>query len=246
MRTYLSALRALTVLLLTRTALPQSRDVMARWTYPGVPDRVVDAAPPSEDSDDDAANAYTVAPRGVYVQRGALISPGAHLGPDVVIASGARIEEGAVVTRSTVGAHCSIGMCSARRSLRQLTPRLPGKNAVVSMSHLWPGTQVAANVCVTGAILGEKVTILAEATRVPPGCILASGVRSAFCPISAPYAVQVVIGPGARLGPGSRISPVSVDDVADSEYSEGDTGGTPGVKTHSRKSTRLVAPLPQA
>ena len=125
-----------------------TRDLLARWVHPLVPDNNFLGRP--------AAFAYSR--NNVYKEAGAKCAPLARLGRNVALGAGTVVENRAALTRATVGRNCAIA-----------------RGATVSDAILWDNVVVGENAIVRGAIVADGATILSGA-RVEEGAMIGSGV----------------------------------------------------------------------
>ncbi|THG95257.1 hypothetical protein EW145_g7991 [Phellinidium pouzarii] len=135
----------------TRSYASVSKDILARWTFPLVPD---DNHPGSASTSYEHArgNKYFSLSSPPQLARTSHVGPLTQLGPDTSIAADAR------VTRSVIGAHCFLG---------------PG--ATVTDSNLWDAVRVEAGCVIESSVLGKGVTVL-RGSRIERGCLIADGV----------------------------------------------------------------------
>ncbi|KAL5529232.1 hypothetical protein ACEPAG_5217 [Sanghuangporus baumii] len=135
----------------TKSYASVSKDILARWTFPLVPD---DNYPGS------SSTSYEHTRGNKYIS---IISPPqlartSHIGPMTLLGPSTSIASDAHVVRSILGANCVIG-----------------QGANVADSILWDGVQVEQGAIVEGSVLGKGTTILKD-SRVERGCLIADGV----------------------------------------------------------------------
>ncbi|KAH8117331.1 nucleotide-diphospho-sugar transferase [Phellopilus nigrolimitatus] len=135
----------------TKSYASISKDILARWTFPLVPD---DNYPGS------ASTSYEHVRGNKYLS---LASPPqlartSHVGPLTLLGPGTSIAADARVSGSVLGANCVLG-----------------QGAVVTDSILWDDVRVEHGCVVEGSVLGRGVVVLAG-SRVDRGCLIADGV----------------------------------------------------------------------
>ncbi|KAH9857019.1 hypothetical protein C2E23DRAFT_748650 [Lenzites betulinus] len=133
----------------TRSYDAVSKDILARWTFPLVPD---DNHPGGHSYEHLRGNKYIAKDNSVVLSRTCKI------GNNTLIGSHTIIEAGASVHASVIGQRCTIG---------------PG--AVLRDAYIFDDTHVGAGCVVEGSIVGERVR-LGDRCRVPRGCVIAEGV----------------------------------------------------------------------
>ncbi|KAI5122066.1 hypothetical protein M0805_006049 [Coniferiporia weirii] len=135
----------------TKSYASISKDILARWTFPLVPD---DNHPGSSSTSYEymRGNRYLSLSPPPQLARTSRVEPLTQLGPGAFIAADAR------VARSVLGAHCKLE-----------------QGAVVTDSFLWDGVRVEAGCVVEGSVLGKGVTVL-RGSRIERGCLIADGV----------------------------------------------------------------------
>ncbi|KAL5533149.1 GCD6 [Sanghuangporus sanghuang] len=135
----------------TKSYASVSNDILARWTFPLVPD---DNYPGSSSTsyEHTRGNKYLSIISPPQLARTSHIGPMTLLGPSTSIASDAH------VARSVLGANCVIG-----------------QGASVTDSILWDGVQIEQGAIVEGSVLGKGTTILKD-SRIERGCLIADGV----------------------------------------------------------------------
>ena len=149
-----------------RTYVELSADVLARWSFPQVPDAnllsSMDAvagqpgAPPVDGTQ--LGTTYRQSRGNAYAEEGVSLARSAQIGVRVLLGGGSSIGADARVTRSVLGRRCSIG-----------------DRTVVVDSVLWAGVTIGEGASVRGAVLCEGVVVGAGAS-IGAGCVLGRGV----------------------------------------------------------------------
>ncbi|KAI0665130.1 nucleotide-diphospho-sugar transferase [Cubamyces menziesii] len=133
----------------TRSYDSISKDILARWTFPLVPD---DNHPGGHAYEHLRGNKYIAKDNSVVLSRTCKI------GNNTLIGAHTTIEAGASVHSSVIGQRCTIG---------------PG--AVLRDAYIFDDTHVGAGCVVEGSIVGARVR-LGDRCRIPRGCLIADGV----------------------------------------------------------------------
>ncbi|KAI0673089.1 nucleotide-diphospho-sugar transferase [Trametes maxima] len=133
----------------TRSYDAVSKDILARWTFPLVPD---DNHPGGHSYEHLRGNKYIAKDNSVVLSRTCKV------GNNTLIGAHTTIEANASVQSSVVGQRCTIG---------------PG--AVLRDAYIFDDTHVGAGCVVEGSIVGTHVR-LGSGCRVPRGCLIADGV----------------------------------------------------------------------
>ncbi|TFK54991.1 nucleotide-diphospho-sugar transferase [Heliocybe sulcata] len=126
-----------------------SKDILARWTFPLVPD---DNHPGGHSYEHLRGNRYIAKDNTVILSRTCKI------GNNTLIGSFTQVFDNAQVTASVIGQRCKIGM-----------------NTVIRNSYIFDGTTIGANCVIENSIIGSKVQIK-DKTRVQKGCLVADEV----------------------------------------------------------------------
>ena len=132
------------------TYLAVSRDVMARWTFPLVPD-LMDA--------EEGEEGYVHCRKSIYKGAGIKLGKGSVLEESVVLGRGCFVGEGAVVAKSCIGEDVKIG-----------------KGASVKNCVVFGGVTIGDGVRVEGCLLGRGVSVGAG-TVLGERCVLGDSVR---------------------------------------------------------------------
>lgn len=159
-----------------RTYAELTADVLARWTFPMVPDSnllgsmdAVAGQPGAPlPASAELGSSYRQGRGNLYTERDVSLARSSQLGVRVLLGGGSSVGADACVSRSVLGRRCVIG-----------------DRAVVVDSVLWAGVRVGEGARVHGAVLCEGVQV-GPGAHVGPGCILGRG---------------VVVGAGVRLAP---------------------------------------------
>nr|VWO98676.1 Ribosomal RNA small subunit methyltransferase B (EC (16S rRNA m5C967 methyltransferase) (rRNA (cytosine-C(5)-)-methyltransferase RsmB) [Ganoderma boninense] len=133
----------------TRSYDAVSKDILARWTFPLVPD---DNHPGGHLYEHLRGNKYIAKDNSVSLSRTCKIGNNTLIGSHTVISANASVHA------SVIGQRCTIG---------------PG--AVLRDAYIFDDTHVGAGAVVEGSIIGARVT-LGDGARVPRGCLIADGV----------------------------------------------------------------------
>ncbi|KAI8998514.1 nucleotide-diphospho-sugar transferase [Trametes punicea] len=133
----------------TRSYDSVSKDILARWTFPLVPD---DNHPGGHAYEHLRGNKYIAKDNSVVLSRTCKI------GNNTLIGSHTTIEANASVHASVIGQRCRIG-----------------SGAVLRNAYIFDDTNVGAGCVVEGSIIGARVR-LGDRVRVPEGCLIADGV----------------------------------------------------------------------
>lgn len=127
-----------------------SKDIVARWTYPMVPDNNI---LPDQ--------TYKYQRGHIYTENDVLLARSAILKSRVVVGARSRIGEGSTVDRSIIGRSCRID-----------------NNCRISGAYLWEEVSIGTGSTITDAILAKNVVIGRDCT-VERGSIIGAGVRIA-------------------------------------------------------------------
>lgn len=127
-----------------------SKDIIARWTYPMVPDN--NLLPDQS---------YHYQRSHIYKEEDVRLGRSALLTSRVVVGAGSRIGEGCVVDESIIGRSCKID-----------------SNCSISGSYLWEGVTIGSGTSITGAVLAHNVVVGSNCV-IEKGSILGAGVRIA-------------------------------------------------------------------
>ncbi|KAI0328553.1 nucleotide-diphospho-sugar transferase [Cubamyces sp. BRFM 1775] len=133
----------------TRSYDSISKDILARWTFPLVPD---DNHPGGHAYEHLRGNKYIAKDNSVVLSRTCKI------GNNTLIGAHTTVEAGASVHSSVIGQRCTIG---------------PG--AILRDAYIFDDTHVGAGCVVEGSIVGARVR-LGDRCRIPRGCLIADGV----------------------------------------------------------------------
>ncbi|KAI0647184.1 nucleotide-diphospho-sugar transferase [Trametes meyenii] len=133
----------------TRSYDAVSKDILARWTFPLVPD---DNHPGGHSYEHLRGNKYIAKGNSVVLSRTCKV------GNNTLIGAHTTIEANASVQSSVIGQRCTIG---------------PG--AVLRDAYIFDDTHVGPGCVVEGSIVGTHVR-LGSGCRVPRGCLIADGV----------------------------------------------------------------------
>ncbi|KAJ3092387.1 hypothetical protein HK100_006953 [Physocladia obscura] len=125
-----------------------SKDVMARWTYPMVPDTNIYAA-----------STYSIRSPQIYTEAGVILAYTAVLQRNVVVGDKTEVGENSRIVDSVIGRGCKIG-----------------KNVRISGSYIWDGAIIGDDCIVERSILADNVVLL-NGVVVEKGSILSFGVR---------------------------------------------------------------------
>ena len=131
-----------------KTYMGVTRDILARWVYPIVPEKNFLRHPA----------AFAFGRNNVYKEPGVKCAPLVALGREVALGAATVVENGAAVTRSSVGRNCSIAA-----------------GAQVVGSVLWDNVTIGENAIVRGAVVADGASVLAGA-RVEEGAMIGTGV----------------------------------------------------------------------
>ncbi|KAI0035700.1 nucleotide-diphospho-sugar transferase [Vararia minispora EC-137] len=134
----------------TRSYDAVSKDILARWTFPLVPD---DYHPAGQSYELLRGNRYIPRDNSVVLARTCKVGNNTLLGPS------SRIGDGAQVLSSTLGARCIIGV-----------------NSVVRHAYLFDGVVVGDDCVIEHAIVGAGVSI-GSGSRVGRGALVGDGVE---------------------------------------------------------------------
>ncbi|KZT26304.1 nucleotide-diphospho-sugar transferase [Neolentinus lepideus HHB14362 ss-1] len=126
-----------------------SKDILARWTFPLVPD---DNHPGGHAYEHLRGNRYIAKDNTVVLSRTCKI------GNNTLIGSSTHVFDNAQVISSVLGQKCKIGV-----------------NTVIRNSYIFDGTTIGANCVVENSIIGAKVHIK-DKSRIERGCLVADGV----------------------------------------------------------------------
>ncbi|KAJ3299908.1 hypothetical protein HK104_006059 [Borealophlyctis nickersoniae] len=185
-----------------RVATPQmydaiSKDVLARWTYPLVPD-----------SNLLEGQHYLHSRPHIYKDRNVELSISAQLHEHVVVGSGTTIGDKTRISNSVIGQGCKIGA-----------------NVIIDGAYIWDNVTIEDNTHVYRSIVGHNVT-LKRRVVVQPGCMLGTGVGVWWffiCHIVTLLTgrAQVVVGPNITLPRDTRLTRYASgdDDDVDSDMS---------------------------
>ncbi|KAI0375033.1 nucleotide-diphospho-sugar transferase [Pilatotrama ljubarskyi] len=133
----------------TRSYDAVSKDILARWTFPLVPD---DNHPGGHAYEHLRGNKYIAKDNSVVLSRTCKI------GNNTLIGAHTTIEANATVHASVIGQRCKIGA-----------------GAVLRNAYIFDDTYVGAGCVVEGSIIGARVR-LGDRCRVPRGCLIADDV----------------------------------------------------------------------
>ncbi|KAJ1989790.1 translation initiation factor eIF-2B epsilon subunit, GEF [Dimargaris cristalligena] len=124
-----------------------SRDVMARWTFPLVPE-----------SNLQEGDAYVHKRDHVYQEPGVKLARTSNLERNVVIGRGSSVGDHSIISNSVIGRDCQIG-----------------DHVTIQGAYLLDGTTVAAHCTVERSILGHQTTVHSH-SQIGKGCIVGDGV----------------------------------------------------------------------
>ncbi|XP_071038354.1 translation initiation factor eIF2B subunit epsilon [Parasteatoda tepidariorum] len=124
-----------------------SQDIMARWTYPLVPDLLKLNG-----------SKYSFTRQNVYKEPDVEIGRNCEVQKNVILGSGTKIDENTFISNSVIGRNCTIG-----------------KNVVVKGSYLWDNIVIKDN-CILDTCLLADTVILNSNVNIQPGCVLGSEV----------------------------------------------------------------------
>ncbi|KAI8617025.1 nucleotide-diphospho-sugar transferase [Chytriomyces sp. MP71] len=127
-----------------------SKDVMARWTYPMVPDTNIQGS---------AKTTYKVHNPYIYKESNVILSFTTQLLRHVVVGDNTEIGEQSVVTNSIIGRGCKIG-----------------KNVRIEGSYIWDDVTIGDNCRIERSILANGVVVL-DGVTIERGSILSFGVQ---------------------------------------------------------------------
>ncbi|KAI0362257.1 nucleotide-diphospho-sugar transferase [Trametes cingulata] len=133
----------------TRSYDAVSKDILARWTFPLVPD---DNHPGGHAYEHLRGNKYIAKDNSVVLSRTCKI------GNNTLIGAHTTVEANASVHASVIGQRCKIGA-----------------GAVLRNAYIFDDTHVGAGCVVEGSIIGARVR-LGDRCRVPRGCLIADDV----------------------------------------------------------------------
>ncbi|CED82551.1 Translation initiation factor 2B, epsilon subunit (eIF-2Bepsilon/GCD6) [Phaffia rhodozyma] len=135
----------------TRSYDAVSRDVLARWTWPLVPDGNLPGVEGEE--------RYEFRKGGVYVTKSTVLSRTCTIGPNTLIGS-----------RSQISSSCSISTSIIGHNV-QIHP-----SCVIKDSYIWDNAIIGEGSVVEGSIIGHGV-VLGKGTKVGTGCLIGEGVK---------------------------------------------------------------------
>ncbi|TPX75512.1 hypothetical protein CcCBS67573_g03213 [Chytriomyces confervae] len=127
-----------------------SKDVMARWTYPMVPDTNIQGS---------ALSTYKYFNPYIYKENNVILSFTTKLVRHVVVGAETEIGEKSVVSNSIIGRNCKIG-----------------KNVRINGSYIWDNVEIGDNCVIERSILANDVKVKAGVT-IEKGSILSFGVK---------------------------------------------------------------------
>ncbi|KAI1794494.1 nucleotide-diphospho-sugar transferase [Ganoderma leucocontextum] len=133
----------------TRSYDAVSKDILARWTFPLVPD---DNHPGGHLYEHLRGNKYIAKDNSVSLSRTCKIGNNTLIGSHTIISANASVHS------SVIGQRCTIG---------------PG--AVLRDAYIFDDTHIGTGAVVEGSIIGARVR-LGDGARVPRGCLVADGV----------------------------------------------------------------------
>ncbi|KAI0709378.1 nucleotide-diphospho-sugar transferase [Earliella scabrosa] len=133
----------------TRSYDAVSKDILARWTFPLVPD---DNHPGGHSYEHLRGNKYIAKDNSVVLSRTCKI------GNNTLIGSHTTISDNASIHASVIGKRCTIG-----------------RGAILRDAYIFDDTHIGAGCVVEGSIVGAGVK-LGDGVRVPTGCLIADGV----------------------------------------------------------------------
>ncbi|KZV79640.1 nucleotide-diphospho-sugar transferase [Exidia glandulosa HHB12029] len=185
----------------TKSYAAISKDVLARWAFPLVPDG---NHPGGQHYEHLRGHRYISQDKQVTLSRTCKV------GNNTLVGGGSRIDDSADVAASVLGAECVVG-----------------KGTTVRDSYLWDGVQLGAGCFVEHSIIASGVKIL-DGTRIGKGCLIGSGVvvgpNSVIKPFSRvssePPEEEDAEDAATALGPGSRgyLWPETGDDDVDDDF----------------------------
>ena len=124
-----------------------SRDIIARWTFPIVPDMNL-----LEDQE-------LIIKRGNrYMGKDVMLSRSAEIGPNTVIGAGVTVGEGTTITRSVIGSNVSIG-----------------PNCRIDGAYIWDSVMIEGDSLIESSIISDNVRIRSGVT-INRGCMVTSSV----------------------------------------------------------------------
>ena len=126
-----------------------SRDIIARWTFPIVPDSTILGV--------EGSDRVRLKHNSVYLGD-VLLARTATIGACTVIGSGTSIGTNARITNSVIGKNCQIGA-----------------DCIISNAYLWDGVIVEAGCHLEGCIISDRSRIKSNST-IATGCLITSEV----------------------------------------------------------------------
>ena len=141
-----------------------SRDVMARWTFPMVPD-LMDADEGSEEE------GYVHCRKSIYKGVGIKLEKGSVLEESVVVGRGCVVGEGSVVSKSCIGENVKIGRGASVRNCVVFGDVALGDGVQVEGCLLGKGVSVGA-----GTVVGERC-VLGASVSVDAGKAVPAGTK---------------------------------------------------------------------
>jgi len=127
-----------------------SKDMLARWTYPIVPD--------SNITDE---SRYAFEKGNVYLEDGADLARSCRIGRGVQVGSGTKVGEESEVRASVIGRNCRIG-----------------RDCVIEDSYIWDGASIGDGCVIKKAIVASQA-VVGSKCAIEEGALLSYGVRIA-------------------------------------------------------------------
>jgi translation initiation factor eIF-2B subunit epsilon len=124
-----------------------SRDIIARWTFPIVPDMNL-----LEDQE------LTIKRGNRYMGRDVMLSRSAEIGPNTVLGAGVTVGEGTTITRSVIGSNVSIG-----------------PNCRIDGAYIWDSVMIEGDSIIESSIIADNVRIRSGVV-INRGCMVTSNV----------------------------------------------------------------------
>ncbi|ORY31492.1 nucleotide-diphospho-sugar transferase [Rhizoclosmatium globosum] len=124
-----------------------SKDVMARWTYPMVPETNI------------MGTSYTHHSPYIYKDESVILQFGTKLVRYVVVGEKTSIGDKTTISESVIGRNCRIG-----------------KNVVINGSYIWDNVVIGDNCVIERSILADGVVVL-NGVKIEKGSILSYGVQ---------------------------------------------------------------------